>query len=77
MEAAVRARLRELLEQGQTEIHAKVLVPVELLVVELVVQHCEGNYSLASRRLGISRVTLRNKLGIRRRRHSKGPGSLE
>lgn len=65
-EPSIEERVAELLAEGNQDIFRIVIEPVEREVVRLVVEHCKGNYVHASRILGISRMTLRKKLGVTR-----------
>jgi DNA-binding protein Fis len=60
----INARVAELLAEGSQDIYRLVIEPIEREVVRNVVAHCKGNYVRASRMLGISRMTLRKKLGV-------------
>lgn len=63
-EDRVNERVAELLAEGSQDIFRLVIEPIEREVVRAVVTHCKGNYVRASRLLGISRMTLRKKLGV-------------
>jgi DNA-binding protein Fis len=63
---SIAERVSELLAEGNQDIFRIVIEPVEREVVRMVVEHCKGNYVHASRILGISRMTLRKKLGVTR-----------
>jgi two-component system nitrogen regulation response regulator GlnG len=58
----VQALVARLLEQGTTDVHARVLEAVERVVFEQVLRHTRGHQGQASQVLGISRATLRHKL---------------
>jgi DNA-binding protein Fis len=64
-----------LLNEGKTDVHRTILAQVELDVLAAVVEHCNGSYLRASRILGISRTTLRKKIG--RKSPSGKPSKLE
>lgn len=63
-EEHVNERVAELLAEGSQDVFRLVIEPIEREVVRAVVTHCKGNYVRASRILGISRMTLRKKLGV-------------
>lgn len=60
------ARLETLIDEqlnlGRVGLYAKSLACMESLLLSRVLEHARGNQSLASRLLGISRSSLRNKL---------------
>jgi two-component system nitrogen regulation response regulator GlnG len=59
--------VRRLLQNGETDIYAKVLAEVDRVVLQEVLRHVNGNQGLASELLGMSRTTLRarlNSLGL-------------
>ena len=64
--SSIEERVSALLAEGNQDIFRIVIEPVEREVVRMVVEHCKGNYVHASRILGISRMTLRKKLGVTR-----------
>ncbi|WP_020475385.1 sigma-54-dependent transcriptional regulator [Zavarzinella formosa] len=59
----VRTLTRRLLEAGEGDIYRKVLAEVDRAVLEEILRHVGGNQVHASELLGLSRTTLRNKLG--------------
>ncbi|MDB5344971.1 MAG: hypothetical protein JWP89_3348 [Schlesneria sp.] len=63
---AIAERVAQLLAEGNEDVYRIVIEPVEREVVRRVVAHCRGNYLRASRILGISRMTLRKKIGVKR-----------
>ncbi len=54
--------VRHLMQSGELDIYRKVLFAVDRIVLDAVLQSVDGNQVEASRRLGISRTTLRAKL---------------
>jgi DNA-binding protein Fis len=58
----VRTAVRELLLQDSTEIYRQVTDEVDRIILEEVMQSVSGNQVQACKRLGIARMTLRNKL---------------
>ena len=55
--------VRELMDAGQSDIYRRVHTEVDQILLAEVLNHVQGNQVLASQRLGISRTTLRAKLG--------------
>jgi len=55
--------VRELIDAGQTDIYRRVHTEVDQILLAEVLRQVQGNQVLASQRLGISRTTLRAKLG--------------
>lgn len=49
-------------EQSIEALHAMVIKEVELGLFKKVLQHCQGNQSLAAQWLGLARGTLRKRL---------------
>jgi DNA-binding protein Fis len=66
IDQAIAERVAQLLAEGNEDVYRIVIEPVEREVVRRVVAHCRGNYLRASRILGISRMTLRKKIGVKR-----------
>ena len=66
IEIVIAQRVAELLAAGNEDIYRIVIEPIEREVVKTVVAHCDGNYLRSSRILGISRMTLRKKIGVKR-----------
>jgi two-component system nitrogen regulation response regulator GlnG len=60
--SAVTSQTRLLLEAGSMNIYAEVTNQVERELIAEVLRFTDGNLSLAAKRLGISRTTLRAKL---------------
>ncbi|MFO0905554.1 MAG: sigma-54 dependent transcriptional regulator [Pirellulales bacterium] len=60
--SGVRQIIQELLDCGSNDIYRQVGQLVDRALLELVLNHCQGNQLQAAERLGISRVTLRGKL---------------
>ncbi len=58
----IREMTRRLLAEGQTDLYRQLLSAVDLVVLEETMCHFDGNQLQTSERLGISRMTLRNKL---------------
>ena len=55
--------VRELIDANQSDIYRRVHAEVDQILLPEVLRHVQGNQVLASQRLGISRTTLRAKLG--------------
>jgi len=55
--------VRELIDANQSDIYRRVHAEVDQILLREVLRHVQGNQVLASQRLGISRTTLRAKLG--------------
>ena len=55
--------VRELIDANQSDICRRVHAEVDQILLPEVLRHVQGNQVLASQRLGISRTTLRAKLG--------------
>jgi len=55
--------VRELIDADQSDIYRQVHSEVDQILLPEVLRHVQGNQVLASQRLGISRTTLRAKLG--------------
>ena len=55
--------VRELIDANQSDIYRRVHAEVDQILLSEVLRHVQGNQVLASQRLGISRTTLRAKLG--------------
>jgi len=55
--------VRELIDAGQSDIYRRVHTEVDQILLAEVLRQVQGNQVLASQRLGISRTTLRAKLG--------------
>ena len=53
---------RRLLAEGQTDLYRQLLSAVDQAILEETMRHFDGNQLQAAERLGISRMTLRNKL---------------
>lgn len=66
VDQAIAERVAQLLAEGNEDVYRIVIEPIEREVVRRVVAHCRGNYLRASRILGISRMTLRKKIGVKR-----------
>jgi DNA-binding NtrC family response regulator len=67
-------RTRQRLEAGSMNTYAEVISQAEREIIGEALRYTEGNLSLAARRLGISRTTLRAKLaglGILIERHAE------
>ena len=62
----VQEQVAVLLNGDSTDIFREIVEPFERQVCEAVVAHFNGNYVQASRVLGIARMTLRRKLGVKR-----------
>jgi two-component system nitrogen regulation response regulator GlnG len=60
--SAVTSQTRHLLEAGSMNIYAEVNSQVERELITEVLRFTDGNLSLAAKRMGISRTTLRAKL---------------
>jgi two-component system nitrogen regulation response regulator GlnG len=58
--------IRTLLQQGEDDIYRKVAFAVDHVLLDEVMRSVNGNQLEASRRLGISRTTLRAKLQVHR-----------
>jgi two-component system nitrogen regulation response regulator GlnG len=56
------ALIDDLLERGETDLHAKVIQVVERLLVARVLRQTHGHQAQASEILGLNRTTLRHKL---------------
>jgi two-component system nitrogen regulation response regulator GlnG len=56
------ALIESLLQQGATDVHAKVMDAVERLLLTRVLSHTHGHQTQASELLGLNRATLRHKL---------------
>lgn len=67
IDMALSQRIAKLLAEGNEDVYRIVIEPIEREVVRNVVAHCQGNYLRASRILGISRMTLRKKIGVKRK----------
>lgn len=67
MDMALSQRIAKLVAEGNEDVYRIVIEPIEREVVRNVVAHCQGNYLRASRILGISRMTLRKKIGVKRK----------
>ena len=66
LDHAVRKHLDTIwLQDEPSEVYQQVIDRVALIVVQDVVKRCDDNYLKASRILGVSRMTLRNKLGFK------------
>jgi Fis family transcriptional regulator, factor for inversion stimulation protein len=60
---AVRRYLHDLDGHVEGKLHRLVLDEVERPLVEEVLRHCRGNQTRAAQMLGITRATLRKKVG--------------
>ena len=58
----IRDMIRHLLADGQTDLYRQIQSAVDLVILEETMRHLDGNQLQASERLGLSRMTLRNKL---------------
>ncbi|MGD9128337.1 MAG: sigma-54 dependent transcriptional regulator [Planctomycetia bacterium] len=58
------AYLESILSQGGDLLYSKAVEPVENELIRRVMEECDGNQSLAAKRLGLHRNTLRKKLRI-------------
>lgn len=67
IDMALSQRIAKLVAEGNEDVYRIVIEPIEREVVRNVVAHCQGNYLRASRILGISRMTLRKKIGVKRK----------
>lgn len=67
IDLALSQRIAKLVAEGNEDVYRIVIEPIEREVVRNVVAHCQGNYLRASRILGISRMTLRKKIGVKRK----------
>ena len=54
--------IADLLRAGETNLYRKVNLAVDRLVIQAVLRHVQGNQVEASKLLGISRTTLRDKM---------------
>lgn len=59
---AINGYLNDLDGEKPGQIHAMVIHCVEKPLLELVIQHAQGNQTQAAKILGINRNTLRNKI---------------
>src|SRR5690606_14527653 len=62
LELDLRRLTRELLAGNSMEIYREVQDAVDQIVLDEVLKHVDGNQVQACKRLGIARMTLRNKL---------------
>lgn len=62
--SAITSFLKEAVERGEKNIHDKVQSEVEKTIFNYILSYTKENQSEAARLLGISRLTLRKKLGI-------------
>ena len=60
-----------LLRAGELEIYKRVSLEMDRVVLDAVLRHVKGNQVKASELLGISRTTLRAKLGLVNRHDEK------
>ena len=68
-------RVRELMRAGDNDIYRHLHTELDRILIDEVLNQVEGNQVLASRRLGISRTTLRGKLALEEEPHSSDPPS--
>jgi two-component system nitrogen regulation response regulator GlnG len=66
LEASLSRIVQERLRAGSTQLHAEVIELTEKHLLSEVLRQVEGNQSQAARILGISRSTLRIKMGVQR-----------
>jgi DNA-binding NtrC family response regulator len=62
LKEVLRKHLYQLLIDNTENIYEGINLEMEKALIELIMQHCEGNQVKASKMLGISRNTLRNRL---------------
>lgn len=58
----IRDSIRRLLAAGESDIYRQLVNSFDQVILEETMRHCDGNQMQAAERLGISRMTLRNKL---------------
>lgn len=62
MYSNINAKIDELLKNGESDLHEKVVAKVEEELINKVLVHCYGNISAASLMLGINRSTVRSRI---------------